>query len=205
MRLSNRRRRDCGGSFSRLGALALAAAVGGVACDRDPAPPGEPPPRPERGEPPASAGSVASPPPASAAAPSASAAAEPAPLSGRWEGSYDAKKGSIVLPPKVPDKTWAKDDGKSASGPGKISITIGPNGEITGTADGALGKSSLTGRMDGEMLRASVFPVDPAVPPAVTGVLVGKVHGDVIAGELRVAGGADASIIRESKVELRRK
>lgn len=186
--------------------VAVAVAVGGVACDREPAPPSEPPPRPERVEPPASAASVAAPPPASALpAPSASAAAEPALLSGTWEGSYDAKKGSIVLPPKVPDKTWAKDDGKSASGPGKVSITIGANGEITGTADGALGKSSLTGRMDGEMLRASVFPVDPAVQPAVTGVLVGKVHGDVIAAELRVAGGADASLIRESKVELRRK
>src|SRR5262245_17952538 len=47
----------------------------------------------------------------SAAAPKASAEEAPQ-VSGTWEGTYHAKKGSVDMPPKVKDAIRAADDGK---------------------------------------------------------------------------------------------
>ena len=88
---------------------------------------------------PKAAASVSAPPVASAA-PSQTASAAPAdPLAGTWEGRFEAKKGSVTLPPKVKDKALAADDGKSAVGEGKVELTVLRGGEIRGKASGALG------------------------------------------------------------------
>ena len=81
-------------------------------CENKPDLPGKgPPPLPPR--PPeiaagsASAAATASAPPvASIALPAAADGA----FAGTWEGSYDAKKGSVVLPDKVKDKTRGDDE-----------------------------------------------------------------------------------------------
>jgi hypothetical protein len=185
--------------------LALALAARALGCDGDrPEPPREPPPRPAApGTAAAASGSAAPPPPTSEASPSA--ATPPPSLVGVWHGRYEAKKGSIELPPKVPGKTWDKDDGKVATGAGDVTLEIGPDGTVKGTAAGALGKQVVSGHLEGTMLRTSVMPEDPATAPAMSGVLVGVVKGETIHAEIRVAGGADASLIRESKIELARK
>jgi hypothetical protein len=136
--------------------------------------------------------------------PTTSAAARASSLEGTWQGSYDAKKGSVGLPPKVKDKVRHKDDGKAAAGPGTITLTIAPGGELQGKAKGALGDATLVGRIEGDIIRASVVPDDPYATHAMTGVLIGKLDGDVIHANLRVAG-PDAVLVRESPVELRRK
>jgi len=46
----------------------------------------------------------------------------------------------------------------------------------------------LTGKVDGGIVRASIFPEDPRHGDAMTGVLVGPAQGGVIHAELRVAG-----------------
>lgn len=131
-------------------------------------------------------------------------AGDPASLAGTWEGRYDAKKGSVLLPERVKDKTWDKDDGKTATGPGTVTLTVSATGEISGTGKGALGAASLSGKVDGSMIRASVMPVDPSANGAMTGVLVGDSKDGAIVGEIRVAG-PDASIVRESPIRLERK
>ncbi len=54
------------------------------------------------------------------------------------------------------------------------------------------------------MIRAAVQPDDPLAPNAMTGVLLGSERARPIIGEMHVAG-PDATMIRESAVELKRK
>ena len=131
---------------------------------------------------------------------------EPRPTSseGTWEGDYDAKKGSVELPPKVKDRARSKDSGKAATGRGTVTLTIEPGGELRGKAKGALGDATLIGKVEGDVIRASVFPDEPRGDQAMTGILVGKLQDGVIRAELRMAG-PDATLVRESVVELRRK
>lgn len=142
--------------------------------------------------------------PAASAGAGAGAPANGASLAGTWEGRYDAKKGSVELPPKVKDKVRKKDEGQTATGPGTLSLTIDADGELRGKAKGALGELTIIGRVDGDVVRASVTPDDPYAPQAMTGILVGRAEGEVIRANLRVAG-PDAVLVRESAVELRRK
>ncbi|KYF91302.1 hypothetical protein BE20_15215 [Sorangium cellulosum] len=171
-------------------------------------------PSPSLSSPPARRAPAPSPPPSTAASapPAASSTAAELPDAGppgeagqgTWEGRYDAKKGSVVLPPKVKDAVRQKDDGKQATGPGTVTLTIDPSGELKGTAKGALGDATLVGKVEDGMVRASVFPEDPRAPSAMTGILVGELKENVIAGRIRVTG-PDAMLVRESPVELKKK
>jgi hypothetical protein len=186
-------------SLSR-GAVALAIALTLTACESAPEKPGrEPPPRPA-----AQASATASASAAQPAPPALTAQAAPNGATGAWEGRYEAKKGEVALPPKVKDKAIAADDGKVASGPGTVEITIAASGDIRGKVSGALGPATVTGKLDGEMIRAGVQPDDPFASHAMTGILVGSVKGESLACELHVAG-PDGTQIREAKIDLSRK
>jgi hypothetical protein len=137
-------------------------------------------------------------------APPAGPSTDATDLAGSWAGTYDAKKGAVTLPPKVKDKALAADDGKAAAGPGSIEITVLPSGDVRGKMSGALGAGAVTGRVDGSTLRTVVRPDEPQEANAMTGIFVGERKGEIIACELRVAG-PDATVIRESAVELKRK
>ena len=192
------------------GAAALALAALLVACDEGPPAP-TPPDRQEPRPAPASAASgpaaalpAQGPTTAPTGAPTGSAAASASSPEGTWEGSYDAKKGSVELPPKVKDKVRSKDSGKVATGRGTVTLTIEPEGDLRGNAKGALGDATIIGKAEGDVIRASVFPDDPRAEHAMTGILVGKLKDGVIQAELRVTG-PDATLVRESAVELRRR
>ncbi|MEO7332261.1 MAG: hypothetical protein ABI193_27035 [Minicystis sp.] len=176
-----------------------------AACNPSPDRPDKdaPPPRPLTG---GSADAQGSSAPALAASSSAPAAPAPGSLGGTWEGRYEAKKGTIEMPPKVKDKARAADDGKAMAGPGKVELTIAPSGEVHGKATGALGEATLSGKMDveGGVLRASWFPLDPSVNNAMTGVLIGQLKGTTLQATIRVAG-PDATIVREATLDLQRK
>jgi hypothetical protein len=135
---------------------------------------------------------------------SATASAAAGDATGMWEGRYEAKKTALVLPAKVKDKAIAADDGKIASGPGNVEITITAGGDVRGKVTGALGASSITGKVDGAMVRAAVNADDLHALNAMTGTFVGAIKGDTIVAELHVAG-PDATILREAAVELKRK
>lgn len=199
------------GAAGRLGARAaiMAAALAVGACAEEKGKPATvtEPNQAEKSAAPET--TAAAPTTSGAVAPSASqsasqAAAEPGSASGTWEGSYNAKKGTVELPSKVKDKVRARDDGSVAVGAGSVTLTISPDGELSGKASGALGDATLRGKAEGEMVRASVFPDNPALPSAMTGVLVGMLKDGVIRGQIRVAG-PDATIVRESPIELKRK
>ncbi len=149
--------------------------------------------------------SVASAAPSSAApTPSASASASPPPgFFGAWTGAYEAKKGTLTLNPGASPKRWAKDGGPGALGAGTVKLTINLDGEVQGTVEGALGPGTLRGRAEGDVVRASLFPDDPARTDAMTGVLVGLVKGDVVKAEIH-ASGPDATA-REASFELKRR
>jgi hypothetical protein len=168
----------------------------------------------ERGEPgpaPSPASSARATATAQALAPATSAAPPPSSspagrgdLAGSWAGSYDAKKGDVLLPPKVKDKGLAADDGKAAAGNGSVELSIGPAGEVRGKVSGALGAGTITGRVEGSTLRASIRADDPQAPNAMSGVLMGDRRGEVLACDLRVSG-PDATVIRVASFELKRK
>ena len=172
---------------------------------------------PEKGPPPLPARPAATDATTASAAPAAGGSAAPAvsiavpttgdaSLAGTWEGSYDAKKGAVVLPDRVKDKTRGSDDGKLASGPGKVELTILPTGEVRGKATGALGDARLTGRIDSASAYLSVswYPEDATKPNAMTGVLLGPLKDGVINAMIRVAG-PDAVLVREAKIELKKR
>ncbi len=192
----------------RVALVSVILALSAIGCDNKPDLPEKgPPPIPPR--------------PAEVAAASASAAASGSPppsasvalpavtdsvFAGTWEGTYDAKKGAVVLPERVKDKTRGDDNGKLMSGAGTIELVVAPGGEVRGKATGALGEARLTGKLDegGSFLRVSWYPEDATRPNAMTGVLYGPVKDGVIAAVIRVAG-PDAVLVRESKVDLKKR
>lgn len=191
---------------STLGVTFLALSAFG--CESKPDLPEKgPPPLPPR--PTAAETTSASAAPAPSAAPAASIAvpaAGDAALAGTWEGSYDAKKGAVVLPDRVKDKTRGSDDGKLVSGPGKVELTVLPTGEVRGKSTGALGEARLTGRLDSgsAYLSVSWYPEDATKPNAMTGVLLGPLKDGVVSAMIRVAG-PDAVLVREAKIELKKR
>jgi hypothetical protein len=183
-----------------ISAFALVLLAG---CEDAPRPPAQDP-IPPRETATAASTSASAPTSASAATSSSAAATAQSSLTGSWEGRYDAKKLDIPLPPKVPDKSWGKDNGKVASGAGTIKLEISPAGDISGRGSGALGESTLTGKVEDTMVRASIMPVDRSASPSMSGVLIGLIKGDAIQATIKVAG-PDATIVRESAIELRRR
>lgn len=180
--------------------LLLFAAIAG--CDDDASPPRDPPlPAPAITELVASAMAAAS---ASASATSTEAPVSFDALAGEWEGSYDAKKGVVGMPNGVKDPGRATEDGKVASGPGLVKITILANGDVSGKSQGALGNAGIRGKVDGKMLKASFLPDNPGAPNAMTGVLVGPIKDGAIQAELRVAGG-DAVLVRQANFQIKKK
>jgi hypothetical protein len=172
------------------------------ACDSSPATRGSPTTAPTHDAPPP-VDSARAPLPASVTA----TAAAPAPggaLAGTWEGRYEAKKGSVGLPPKVKDKALEADDGRVAAGAGTVTLTVTADGELRGTGSGALGACTFTGKIEDGTLRATMSPEDPRAPGAMTGILVGALKGDAIQGEIKAAG-RDGTLVREAAIELKKK
>ena len=187
--------------------LSLSLLLALAACESGPDK--SPPPRPTApASVPASASASApgsAPASASAPTPVAAPGAESA-FAGAWEGAFDAKKGTVELPPKVKDKGLAADDGKALIGAGTIELAIGKNGEVRGRGKGALGPLTINGTVDGEMIRAQVMAEDPHSTNAVSGTLVGPLKDGVIKARLRVSvAKAEVVIVREADLELKKK
>jgi len=181
--------------------LSLVASLSLVACEKS-GNEGGAPPAPSAAPAPVPSGKTAEVAPTASA--TAAAPVEPPGLAGTWEGRYDAKKGEVEMPPKFKDKVRSKDDGKMALGPGTLSITIGPDGELKGKTEGALGAAALSGKVEGDDVRATFFPEDALAKDAMFGIVQGKRKDDKIVARIRVASG-DASVVREAEIELKKK
>jgi len=150
--------------------------------------------------------------PASEPAPSASAtasavaSAEPAVkpvvkpwFSGGFSGEYLAKVAAVEVKAGA-IKEWTKDDGKLASGPGKLSLQIDDAGKVDGTSEGALGASQVTGKVEDDTLRIQLSPADDA---GLHGVLVATRSGDGFKGAIEASSG-DSLRVRTASIELKK-
>lgn len=138
-----------------------------------------------------------------AAAPSESVLA-PAPsarpwFSGAFHGAYDAKLAPVEV--KVGAvKEWTVDDGKAASGPGKIELKIDDDGLVDGVGEGALGNTHASGKVEDDTLRVVLAPSDAA---GLHGVLVATRDGDSFRGSIEASSG-DSLKVRQSAIELKK-
>lgn len=150
--------------------------------------------------------------PASEASPSASAtaAASAAPVapaqaaakpwfSGGFSGEYQAKVATVDVKAGA-IKEWTKDDGKLASGPGKLSLQVDDSGHVDGTSEGALGASHVTGKVEDDTLRIQLSPSDDA---GLHGVLVATRDGDGFKGSIEASSG-DSLRVRTASIELKK-
>ena len=148
--------------------------------------------------------SIGAPPVASVAAPAESAptpvAAKAKPwFSGGFSGQYEAKLAPVDV--KVGAvREWAADDGKAASGAGKLTLTIDDDGLVDGTTEGALGAGHVTGKVDNDTLRLQLSPDDNA---GMHGVLVASREGDGFKGAIQASSG-DSLRVRQAAIELKK-
>ena len=148
----------------------------------------------------------------SEAAPSASASAvvaapapsSPAPLARPWfSGSFSAEYQAKLAPVDVKAgaiKEWSTDDGKAASGAGKLSLQIADDGSVDGSGEGALGASRATGKVEDDTLRVLLAPSDGT---GLHGTLVATRDGDGFKGTLEASTG-DSLRVRSAAVELKK-
>jgi hypothetical protein len=109
-------------------------------------------------------------------------------FSGDFSGDYAAKLASVAVEVGAV-REWKKDDGKAASGPGKLDLTIDDNGVVQGTGEGALGAVTASGKVEDDTLRVTLAPKEPG---ALRGVLVATRDGDGL-------------IVRTASVELKKR
>lgn len=139
------------------------------------------------------------------AAPASNAAAPPsAPnpwYEGRWAGTYEAALQRIELQ-LGGVRAWKEDDGKAASGPGTLTVSVTPDGIATGESDGPLGALLVSGTADEERLRLTLSPRNDD-PNAFRGTLVAEGKEGLAKGALSASSG-DSLTVRKAVVELRK-
>ncbi|HEX3773548.1 MAG TPA: hypothetical protein VHV51_03735 [Polyangiaceae bacterium] len=147
---------------------------------------------------------------ASSAAPSASALAPPSAsaataqakpwYSGAFEGTYQAALAPVDVQVGAV-REWVKDDGKAASGPGKLDLKIADDGIVDGTGEGGLGASHAHGKVEDDTLRVVLSPDDAST--GLHGVLVATKNGDGFRGSIEASSG-DSLVVRKAPIELKK-
>jgi hypothetical protein len=136
--------------------------------------------------------------PSATASASASASAKPAgPV--RYAGTYDAKPSDLYVPDGDVYKgfKFRGEDAGVALGEGKIVLTVDPHGGVTGTLEGPLGPSTLSGVADDGGVTFHVTPDDPKADLALSGTGTGAVSASEIKGTMQVSSW-HANILREA-------
>jgi hypothetical protein len=142
--------------------------------------------------------------PSAATTASAGSSARPGhPHAGRYAGSFEAAKAEVPLDEGVSYPTWTDEDGKAVSGTGKLELTVDDAGAVTGKANGALGALTIAGRVEGDVLSATLRPEDPNAADAMTGTLVGRLDPAGMKGQLR-ASSRDGNVARKATATLKK-
>jgi len=119
---------------------------------------------------------------------------------GEFQGAYEAKLAPVEV--KVGAvREWGKDDGKAASGPGKLDLKISEDGAVDGSAEGALGAARASGKVEEDTLRVVLSPKDAT---GLHGVLVASKDGDGFKGSIEASSG-DSLTVRQAAIELKKK
>jgi hypothetical protein len=130
-------------------------------------------------------------------APPSAAAPSKAWFEGAWQGSFDAQLLRIELPAGNV-KEWKTDDGKRASGEGKLSFNVSADGSVKGTATGALGELAVTGRVEDDR---AALQLDSSSLEVFHGAIVAARAGDGFKGALSASSG-DSLTVRRADVTL---
>ncbi len=137
------------------------------------------------------------------AAPSVAAPAAPAAATawfvGAWQGAFQAELFRVEVPVGGV-KEWKADNGKQASGEGKLSLQAAADGSVIGTASGALGELVVVGQVDGDR---ATLTLASAQPNGFHGVVLAAESAEGMAGTLRASTG-DSLQVRQAKVTLAR-
>jgi|GEM_PF-3260434 len=148
-------------------------------------------------------------PPASAVvpAPAAQSDAPPQPGSacaGKYQGEYrvTAIQSDLSKKQGAPEQ-WEKDDGKALAGKGALTLLVGPDNVVSGTADGALGQQTLRGACDENTLRVQLDAASAESTTIKNAYLIAELSGSEASGTLTAATG-DSLIRRAGPVTLRR-
>jgi hypothetical protein len=141
---------------------------------------------------------------ASTAAAIASAPKAPTPPAKSWfvggfAGQYEAKPATVQIKAGAL-KEWTKDDGKLATGPGKLSLKVDDAGQVEGTSEGALGTGHVSGKVEDDTLRVQLSPADDT---GLHGVLVATRDGDGFKGSIEASSG-DSLRVRSAAIELKK-
>lgn len=138
---------------------------------------------------------------AASAAPIASIAAAKAKpwFSGGFAGSYEAKLAPVEVTVGAV-REWKSDDGKLASGPGKLTLQVDDSGMVDGSSEGALGADLASGKVEDDTLRVVLAPTDPS---GLRGVLVATRDGEGFKGTIQ-ASSSDSLRVRSATVELKK-
>lgn len=120
-------------------------------------------------------------------------------FSGGFSGEYQAKVAAVDVKAGA-IKEWSKDDGKQASGPGKLELRIDDSGQVEGTSEGALGAGHVSGKVEDDTLRIQLSPADDA---GLHGVLVATREGDGFKGSIEASSG-DSLRVRTANIELKK-
>jgi hypothetical protein len=118
---------------------------------------------------------------------------------GAWQGAFQAQLFRLEVPVGGV-KAWKEDDGKAASGEGKLSFDAAPDGSVTGSATGALGNLAVSGHIDGE--RAALV-LSAAEPAGFHGVILASQTPDGMQGTLSASSG-DSLQARQGSVAISR-
>lgn len=170
----------------------LLCAMALVACEKST------PTEPSPVKPTASASAAAAPTASAQVAPAAAAAGKATSLAGTFQAAL--RKSTTGKKEGAPSG-WEKDDGKRFTGAGTVQLSVAADGTVTGTLKGALGDLNLSGRLDGDELRAALLPGGTDVTQIQNGFLSLKREGDGWKGQLSCASG-DALLLREAQLEL---
>lgn len=132
----------------------------------------------------------------------AASAAAPAPANawfeGAWQGAFQAELFRVETVGGV--KAWKEDDGKLASGEGKLSLLAAADGSVSGSASGALGALVVAGRVDGDR---AALTFASAEPNGFHGVILASQTPEGMKGALS-ASSADSLQVRQATVTLTR-
>jgi hypothetical protein len=118
---------------------------------------------------------------------------------GNWQGSFQAQLFRVETTGGV--KEWKKDDGSKASGEGQLSLSVGADGSVIGSATGALGALSVSGRVEGDR---AALELSASTPDGFHGVILATQAGEGMKGTLSASSG-DSLQVRQAAVSLSRK
>jgi hypothetical protein len=137
--------------------------------------------------------------PASAAPAAAVAAPIKAWFEGAWQGAFQAELFRVEVPVGGV-KEWKQDDGKPASGEGKLSLRAEADGSVTGTTSGALGNLSVSGHVEGDRAALMLASTDST---GFHGLILAVQTPEGMKGTLS-ASSADSLQVRQGAVTLAR-